>query len=214
MEMNVEIQQRVAERVLLALEQEKLMNKEAAEIFGFSPIYLSFIKRRTEFHKAPRKAWEAMHDWSQTGETLKSFKSPLKAAEELTEAEQAAKEAEAYMKAQDQAQASTAPAPEPPPLTKEEKKAQKAARLRAAYERSRPPKKDPKPEEGKPADPAGQPAAEGQPGQPDTIIIPRGGDKVDLSKISLRTGTTIFTAEVTDNEIIIRFPLVRKEGKK
>ena len=120
--MNVEIQQRVAERVLLALEQEKLMNKEAAEIFGFSPIYLSFIKRRTEFHKAPRKAWEAMHDWSQTGEALKSFKSPLKAAAELTEAEQAAQEAETYMKSQDQAQASTAPAPEPPPLTKEEKK--------------------------------------------------------------------------------------------
>ena len=105
MEMNVEIQQRVAERVLQALEQEKLMNKEAAEIFGFSPIYLSFIKRRTEFHKTLRKAWEAMHDWSQSGETLKSFKSPLKAVEELTEAEQAAKEAEAYMKAQGQAQA-------------------------------------------------------------------------------------------------------------
>lgn len=208
MEMNVEIQQRVAERVLLALEQEKLMNKEAAEIFGFSPIYLSFIKRRTEFHKTPRKAWEAMHDWSQTGETLKSFKSPLKAAAELTEAEQAAQEAEAYMKSQDQAQASTAPAPEPPPLTKEEKKAQKIARIRELYERSKPPKKAPKPEEGKPADPAGQP------GQPDTIIIPRGGDKVDLSKISLRTGTTIFTAEVTDNEIIIRSPLVRKEEKK
>ena len=206
--MNVEIQQRVAERVLLALEQEKLMNKEAAEIFGFSPIYLSFIKRRTEFHKAPRKAWEAMHDWSQTGETLKSFKSPLKAAAELTEAEQAAQEAETYMKSQDQAQASTAPAPEPPPLTKEEKKAQKAARIRELYERSKPPKKAPKQKEGKPADPAGQP------GQPDTIIIPRGGDKVDLSKISLRTGTTIFTAEVTDNEIIIRFPLVRKEEKK
>lgn len=214
MEMNVEIQQRVAERVLQALEQEKLMNKEAAEIFGFSPIYLSFIKRRTEFHKAPRKAWEVMHDWSQTGETLKSFKSPLKAAAELTEAEQAAQEAEAYMKSQDQAQASTAPAPEPPPLTKEEKKAQKIARIRELYERSKPPKKAPKPEEGKPADPAGQPAPESQPGQPDTIIIPRGGDKVDLSKISLRTGTTIFTAEVTDNEIIIRFPLVRKEEKK
>lgn len=212
MEMNVEIQQRVAERVLHALENEKLMNKEAAEIFGFSPIYLSFIKRRTEFHKTPRKAWEVMHDWSQTGETLKSFKSPLKAAEELTEAEQAAKEAEAYMKAQDQAQASTAPAPETPPLTKEEKKAQKAARIRELYERSRPPKKDPKPDAGKPP----EPVADGltQPGQPDTIVIPRGGDKVDLSRINLRTGTTIFTAEVTDNEIIIRFPLVRQEVKK
>ena len=207
--MNVEIQQRVAERVLQALEHEKLMNKEAAEIFGFSPIYLSFIKRRTEFHKTPRKAWEVMHDWAQAGVTLKSFKSPLKVVEELTEAEQAAKEAEAYMKAQ--ATPEQTPAPETPPLTKEEKKAQKAARLRKLYERSRPPKRDPKPEPDKPQEPAGQPTPEAQ---PDTIIIPRGGDKVDLSKINLRTGTTIFTAEVTDNEIIIRFPLVRQEGKK
>lgn len=211
MEMNVEIQQRVAERVLLALEQEKLMNKEAAEIFGFSPIYLSFIKRRTEFHKTPRKAWEVMHDWAQAGVTLKSFKSPLKAEVELTEAERPAKEAEEYMKTQDHA---TAPAPEAPPLTKEEKKAQKAARLRKLYERSKPPKRGPKPEDVMHPDPDKQPEPGAQPGQPDTIVISREGDKVDLSKINLRTGTTIFTAEVTDNEIIIRFPLVRQEGKK
>lgn len=212
MEMNVEIQQRVAERVLHALENEKLMNKEAAEIFGFSPIYLSFIKRRTEFHKTPRKAWEVMHDWSQTGETLKSFKSPLKAAAELTEAEQAAREAEAYMKKQEETQATAPPAPEVPLLTNEEKKAKKAARIRELYERSKPPKKAPKPDAGKPP----EPAADGpiDPEQPDSIIIPRGGDKVDLSKINLRTGTTIFTAEVTENEIIIRFPLVRKEENK
>lgn len=209
MEMNVEIQQRVAERVLQALEQEKLMNKEAAEIFGFSPIYLSFIKRRTEFHKAPRKAWEAMHDWAQLDVPLRGYKSPLKAAEEQSEAEQAAREAEALTKQQEQQQAAEAPAPEAPPLTKEEKKTKKAAHLRELYKRSKPPKKDPKPEEGKFTEPEGVPGQSGG-----TFIIPRGGDKADPSIISLRTGTVIFTAEVTDNEIIIRFPLVRQEAKK
>jgi type IV secretory pathway VirB10-like protein len=214
MEMNIEIQQRVAGRVLLALEHEKLMNKEAAEIFGFSPIYLSFIKRRTEFHKTPRKAWEAMHDWVNAGVPLRGYKSPLNAAEEVAEAEQAAVEAEALTKQQEQQQAAEAPAPEAPPLTKEEKKARKAARIRELYERSKPPKKGPKPEDVMHPDPDKQPEPGAQPGQPDTLIISREGDKVDLSKISLRTGTTIFTAEVTDNEIIIRFPLVRQEEKK
>jgi len=205
--MNVITMERVAGVVLKALKDENLMGKEAAAILDISPVYLSCIGNSKSYHHVSKRAWQVMHDWAQLGVPLKGFKPEAKVGEEMPEAEQAAKEAEAYMKAQGQAQATPeqTPAPETPPLTKEEKKAKKAARIRELYERSKPPKKDPKPED------VTQPEPGAQPGQPDTLIISREGDKVDLSKINLRTGTTIFTAEVTDNEIIIRFPLVRME---
>lgn len=208
--MNVITMERVAGVVLKALKDENLMGKEAAAILDISPVYLSCIGNSKSYHHVSKGAWQVMHDWAQLGIPLKGFKPEANAGEEMSEAERAAKEAEAYMKAQDQAQATPEqtpdpPVPETPPLTKEEKKAKKAARIRELYERSKPPKKDPKPGKGS------SPDQESQPGQPDTLIISREGDKVDLSKINLRTGTTIFTAEVTDNEIIIRFPLVRME---
>lgn len=68
--------ERTALKVLAAIETEKLMYKEAAEILGFSSTYLSNIKRSDGFCHVPRKAWEAMHAWAQTGKTLRGYKQP------------------------------------------------------------------------------------------------------------------------------------------
>jgi hypothetical protein len=72
---------------------------------------------------------------------------------------------------------------------------------RKLYERSKPPRK-------------GKGQKDPKSVQPVTIIISRKGKTIERSKINILTGTTILTAEVTDNEIIIRFPPVRQEVKK
>ena len=193
--------ERYADILQTAMRVEKIMNKEVAEIFDVPASYMSTLNKTPE--KTPAPFMDKIRAWHVTGKLLREYKLPTPA--ELLEAvPQEVKEA-----AKEQAAATPAPAPEPPPLSKEEKKEQKAARLRELYRRSKPPKKDPKPEEGKFTEPEGVPGQSGG-----TFIIPRGGDKADPSIINIRTGTVIFTAEVTNNEIILRFPLVREEEKK
>ena len=197
MRQNKEIFDKYADKLQSAMKREGLMNKEVAEIFDVPTYYMSNMNKHPE--KVPLSFMEKVRAWAILDIPLRGYKLPT--PEELLEPVPA----EVSEAAKEQAQTPAPPVPETPPLTKEEKKAQKAARIRELYERSKPPRKDPKPGKGS------SPDQESQPGQPDTIVISREGDKVDLSKINLRTGTTIFTAEVTDNEIIIRFPLVRME---
>ena len=186
MEMNTITQERVAGRVLAALKEEGLMNKEAADIFGFSPTYLSSIGKTTGYHHVPMKAWTVMHDWDITGKPLREFKSPLK------------KEVEAEEPALQPQQTAPAPAPAPvkPPTPDQKKKQQKkmltAAHLRSKFEAAQPkPKPEPKPE-----------PARHQPGE-ETITIPRQSEKVDLGQIDMRTGALV-TFEVFYNEIVIK----------
>lgn len=169
--MNVITQEKVAGKVLAALKEEGLMNKEAAGIFGFSPSYLSMIIRSDTYHKVTRKAWEAMHDWSQTGNPIKGYKSPLKAVEELTETEQAAREAEAYMKAEEQAMVPEVPASPAP--TAEERKQEIAAAFRKDFEQAQRGKAD-QPESPEPVE--------------ETVTVSCKEGKVDLSKLDIRTG--------------------------
>jgi len=191
MKMNEITMEKVAEQVLAAITKEGLMNKEAAEIFGFSPVYLSCIGKKKSWHHLSKKAWEIMHDWSQQGVTIREYKSPLKEAEEA-EANEAEKIIQQAVGAADKlleidAQAQTLA----PSSTPKEKKKEKAERLRKHYERSRPPKKEPKSE-----------ASQSKPEQ-ETITISREGHKVDLSNIDIRTGALV-SFEVLDNEILIK----------
>ena len=191
--MNETTMEKVADLVFAAIAKEGLMNKGAAEIFGFSPVYLSCIVKKKSWHHVSKRAWEIMHDWSQLGIPLKEYKSPLREAE-------AAEDGEAEKIVQEAVQAADQlleidrqdPAQTPTP-TREEKKKEKADRLRKHYERSRPPKKEPKSEA-----PQSKPKA-----AEETITISRDGHKVDLSNIDIRTGALV-SFEVFDNEILIK----------
>ena len=85
-ELNDFTMERIAGKVIAAIENEKLINKEAAEILGFSPTYLSNIKRSDGFKHIPRKAWEVMHDFVNSGKPLKEYKSLIK--QEVEDAQQ------------------------------------------------------------------------------------------------------------------------------
>lgn len=71
--MNKVTQERVAEKVLKAISDEGLSNMEAGKILGIKPNYLSMIKRDTYYDKTPRKAWDLMKLWVDSGTTLKGY---------------------------------------------------------------------------------------------------------------------------------------------
>lgn len=198
MEMNIITQERVGGKVLKALKDEGLMNRDAAEIFGINPTYLSMISKSSYFHKVPRKAWEVMHDWDVTGKPLREFKSPLRKQAEEAEAQQAQegipqmREASPLPNMEDRTLKSKELLEidlQAPALTSKEKKQKTAQRLRKEFEKNKPPKKSLSLLHSRPGD--------------ETITIPRKGEKVDLSKIDIRTGALV-TFEVFDNEIQIR----------
>jgi len=59
--------ERIAEKVCRAISDENLSNKEAGKILGVSPNYLSMIKKDTYFDKVPKKAWDNLHAWVNSG---------------------------------------------------------------------------------------------------------------------------------------------------
>lgn len=65
--MNKVTQERVAEKVLRAISDEKLLIKEAGHILGINPSYFSMIKKDTYYDKMPKKAWEALIAWADSG---------------------------------------------------------------------------------------------------------------------------------------------------
>lgn len=62
--------QRIAEKVLLQMEIEKLMNVETGKLLDINPGYLSMIKKPDQYDKCPMKAWRKIHDWYNSGMTL------------------------------------------------------------------------------------------------------------------------------------------------
>lgn len=197
MEMNIITQGRVGGQVLKALKNEGLMNREAAEIFGINPTYLSMISKSSYFHKVPRKAWEVMHDWMNTGKPLKEFKSPLKKEEETAETHQAQqglpqmREASPLPNMEDRTLKSEKLLEidlQAPVLTSKEKKQKTAQRLRKEFEKNKPSKKEAEPPALKAED--------------ETIILSHEGKKVDLSEIDIRTGRRI-TIEWIGDKITI-----------
>ena len=65
--MNKVTQERIAEKVLRAVSDEKLTSKEAGEILGVKSNYLSMIKKDTYFDMVPKKVWDILHTWVNCG---------------------------------------------------------------------------------------------------------------------------------------------------
>lgn len=65
--------QKIAEKVLLQMEMEKLMNTETGKLLDINPVYLSFIKRPDQYDKCPMKAWRKMHVWYHSGSNLRDY---------------------------------------------------------------------------------------------------------------------------------------------
>jgi len=73
--MNKVTMERVAEKVLRAISDEKLSIKEAGEILGVKSNYLSMIKKDTYYDKVPKKDWDSLHAWVNSGaDKIKGYK--------------------------------------------------------------------------------------------------------------------------------------------
>ena len=71
--MNNKTMQRIADKVLLQMEIEKLMNVETGKLLDINPAYLSMIKRPDQYDKCPMKAWRKMHVWYHSGSNLRDY---------------------------------------------------------------------------------------------------------------------------------------------
>lgn len=71
--MNNITKEKIAQAVLGAIETEKLLNKEVAAKFGFSPVYMSMIKNSRYFDQCPQHAWDTMRNWIYSGKKIKEF---------------------------------------------------------------------------------------------------------------------------------------------
>ncbi len=71
--MKNETMQKIAAKVLLHMEIEKLMNTEAGKLLDINPAYLSMIKRPEQYDKCPMKAWRKMHVWYHSGSNLRDY---------------------------------------------------------------------------------------------------------------------------------------------
>ena len=87
MELNENSKERIALKVLAAMENEKLMNKEAAGIFDASPVYFSNLKhyaeKRDKPNYVPAGLWTALRAWYYSNKPLRGYKLPTQ--EELLE---------------------------------------------------------------------------------------------------------------------------------
>jgi len=72
--MNPQTKEKIAAKVILAIETENLMNVQAAKNLGINPAYLSMIKKHEQFDKCPEVAWVKMHEWYHSGLPLKEYK--------------------------------------------------------------------------------------------------------------------------------------------
>lgn len=74
-ELNEITKERIAEKVLKAMDAEKLTTVEAGKIMDINPQYLSMIKRIDKYNdKIPAKAWTVMRAWYYSGTELRDFK--------------------------------------------------------------------------------------------------------------------------------------------
>jgi hypothetical protein len=78
MEMNNLTKERVAGKVLAAIEAEGLMNKEVAEIFNTDAASMSHLKRPEHYKLISTRVWDIMHDWDITGKPIRGYKAPVK----------------------------------------------------------------------------------------------------------------------------------------
>ena len=63
----------ISDKLIKAMDLEKLTPKETAEGFGFNPCYISMIKNKDQWDKCPNKAWEAVLAWVNSGDTLHHY---------------------------------------------------------------------------------------------------------------------------------------------
>lgn len=71
--MRNETMQKIAEKVLLQMEIEGLMNVETGKLLDINPGYLSIIKKPEHYDKCPMKAWRKMHVWYHSGSNLRDY---------------------------------------------------------------------------------------------------------------------------------------------
>lgn len=185
MEINKYTKERLAFKLLKAMNDEHLMNKEVAEIIETDAASMSYMKRVENHDKISQRVWKNIHDWDDSGKPLREYKSPLRKQAEEAEASDAEKIIQEAGKVVDQLLELD---PQAPALTSKEKKQKTAQRLRKEFEKSRPSKKEPEPTASKPED--------------ETIILSHEGKKVDLSEIDIRTGRRI-TIEWIGDKITI-----------
>lgn len=89
--MNNLTKERIASKVLKTIDDEKLLNKQVAANLGFSPTYMSLLKKESDHDKVPAHVWDKFKLWvDQTGGTnLGGYK--LVEKEIIEEAHEAAK---------------------------------------------------------------------------------------------------------------------------
>jgi hypothetical protein len=72
--MNNVTKEKVSAAVIKAMSDEKMMNKDVAEVFEFSPTYVSMIKKEDQWNDCPAHAWIKMQTWMYSGRKLKGYK--------------------------------------------------------------------------------------------------------------------------------------------
>ena len=81
MELNEQTKNRIALKVLAAMENEKLLNKELAGIFDTSPVYMSYLKHYAEKREKPGfisvAVWNMLRAWYYSEKPLKYYKAEL-----------------------------------------------------------------------------------------------------------------------------------------
>ena len=71
--MNDIAKESTSNRLIKAIESEKLSTNDAATIIGIKPIYASMIKTPKSWHKCPTAAFESVKTWVNSGETLRNY---------------------------------------------------------------------------------------------------------------------------------------------
>lgn len=69
--------QLVAARLKEALEKESLSNKEAGEILGVMPQYLSMMKNPNFWKNVSKRNWKILNDWRSSGVPLRCYNTNL-----------------------------------------------------------------------------------------------------------------------------------------
>lgn len=77
--------QLVAARLKDALEKEALSNKEAGEILGVMPQYLSMMKNPNFWKNVSKRNWKILNDWRSSGVPLRNYNSNLVSSEPAPE---------------------------------------------------------------------------------------------------------------------------------
>jgi hypothetical protein len=71
--MNDIVKQNIKEKLQKAIEAEKLLAQEVADLFGLHPSYISWIKNPKYWERCPVSFWENLLKWVNSGQSLKEY---------------------------------------------------------------------------------------------------------------------------------------------